>query len=98
THIYTRSLHDALPISCECGANSRVPLFGAARTAKSARPGCQEEIVAAETAEDTNCLREKLCFLLMVSFLLAAAERSLQRGNHNADRKSTRLNSSHVSI
>jgi len=70
--------------TCECGANSRVPLFGAARAAKSARPGCQEEIVVAETAEDTNCLREKLCFLLMVSFLLAAAERSLPRANHNA--------------
>src|SRR5436853_6925854 len=69
--------------TCECGANSRVPLFGAARAAKTARPGCQEEIVAAETTEETNCLREKLCFLLMVYFLLAAAQSSLPRANHN---------------
>ena len=52
--------------------NSGAPPRGAARPVKKCRPFGKHETAAAETAEDTNCRREKPCVLLIAVSLLAA--------------------------
>src|ERR1700694_3197301 len=52
---------------------SSVPRLGDARPAKRFRPFGKQETAAAEIAEETNCLREKPCVLLIVPLLPAAS-------------------------
>src|SRR5207249_11451124 len=83
TQIYTLSLHDALPISLRRGRQDR------ARDAQGLRPGRphrQRDVHADRSPpvdEDAH---------------LHGQERQAGQGGRVRDRKSTRLNSSHVSI
>src|SRR5438445_5689489 len=43
----------------DCGAVSRAPILASAKLVRRSLPGCKQEIVAAEIAEETNCRREK---------------------------------------
>src|SRR2546423_2433822 len=68
----------------DCSAISLVALFGDAKPVKGSRPLGKHEIAAAEIVEETNCRREKLCVLLIVSLLLAAPPRNHPNADHNS--------------
>ena len=54
------------------------------RLVKRSRRFGKQEIAAAEMAEETNCLREKPCVLLIISLLLTASRRNHPSADHNA--------------
>src|SRR5437868_8211619 len=85
THIYTLSLHDALPISIERDLRSQ---YGAEyRVIGSDSPEGALEVLKQLKVRNDN-----------VALLLADQRMPRMDGVEFLDRKSTRLNSSHVSI
>src|SRR5699024_12877976 len=77
-HLYSLSLHDALPISCRTGTDRGDSGFGSRR--QGSRSGSCRGL---ERIERTGSRHGR---------------RSRRRWREPVDRKSTRLNSSHVSI
>src|SRR5207249_5749105 len=88
--LYTLSLHDALPISPTEGADGRVPRERRASTARDARQVPAVTSMADPMRSEEVTLKDRRRVVIRPS-RLSDAESLL-------DRKSTRLNSSHVSI
>src|SRR5690625_6756504 len=81
---YTRSLHDALPISL------KGPLHG----------GANEQVMnmLLEIGEEENAIPYIKKKLENKELIMGMGHRVYREGDPRADRKSTRLNSSHVAI
>src|SRR5207253_10657869 len=95
--LYTLSLHDALPILVAFSERDLRNLF------KDLDKDCNVEIMSKRTISDES-VRETFpvstATLLgkLTSRQLQALVMALDNGYYNIDRKSTRLNSSHVAI
>src|SRR5690242_20950403 len=85
TEIYTLSLHDALPISA-----GEVFLPKAKALLRAAAQAAAETKAAAQPS--------KVTIGYTPGIIITPAVRQLRRQHPDADRKSTRLNSSHMSI
>src|SRR5207249_11281865 len=92
TQIYPLSLHDALPISHEDQGFDRVRLLGS----PEARHAVRDRLASRQpNRAGRECSKDEQKRQRSGSFL---RERIRRRHGRRRDRKSTRLNSSHVSI
>src|SRR5207249_9106951 len=92
--IYTLSLHDALPISC-CSQSRVLLSFRRWRLEqRSCNNGAHPELLAMAWASGVATAHSKYRSSV---FQYRAVDR-VRLGSRTQDRKSTRLNSSHVSI
>src|SRR5205814_8390698 len=91
--LYPLSLHDALPISQAGGGPRRRPGGGVASRRGHATAGGRMTLVFMEGAEDELSRQA-----LTLAESLGGAVRAVTVDGPYADRKSTRLNSSHLGI